>query len=208
MKLREFYNTTFYLNVTETGGWAPIYYGVFSKVIQENQYKKVAEVGIGFGTHALQVLKNTDVTRLYLVDPMKNYPNDNFSRDIMSHDAEIPGNNFNEMASLIAEKLEPYKERYTWFRKESLTVTNEEIPNKSLDCVFVDGDHTYSGVFNDLNFWWEKVRVGGQLLGDDYWLDSVAAAVKTFSELKGLTVEFLSREDNPSYKIYRFKKDS
>ena len=38
MKLRDYYNEIVHLNDTETGGWAPAYYGVFSKVINENNY--------------------------------------------------------------------------------------------------------------------------------------------------------------------------
>lgn len=205
MKLKDFYRETVTKNDAFMGGWATFYYGVFSQVINDNNYKTVAEVGIGYGTHAKHILKNTNVDKLYLVDPTKYYPNDGFASDIMAQEPENPGENFNELADLIKEELKPWSDRYTWFRKESLKITNTEIPDGSLDCIFVDGDHSYAAVRADLDFWWPKVRSGGALLGDDFWMDDVARAVNDFAADKNLYTHFLKREGT-DYKIFMFKK--
>lgn len=207
MKLKDFYRKTADLNISERGGWASNYYGVVSRLIAENGYTRVAEVGIGYGTHARQILQTTTVDHLYLIDPTVHYPNDGFAADILQQEAEIPGNHFNELADLIRAELKPWESRYTWFRTPSLTITQEQIPDGSLDCVFVDADHSYPAVLNDLRFWWSKVRPGGQLLGDDYWMTSVAKAVEEFAAEKGLAYDFLYRQGS-AYKIYRFKKDA
>lgn len=206
MKLVDFYNETVKKNESETGGWSVLYYGVLSKVIKENNYKIVAEVGIGYGTHAKHILSNTDVDKLILIDPTKFYPNDGFAQDIMDKTAELPGNNFEELYCLINKYLSPWKHRFTWFRKESLTITNNDVPDESLDCVFVDGDHSYEAVSKDLPFWWKKVRSGGQLLGDDYWMTGVAKAVDEFARDNNLQVNFLSK-DGSNYKIFSFTKN-
>jgi hypothetical protein len=205
MKLVDFYNETVKKNDNQTGGWGSIYYGVLTRVINDNNFKTVAEVGIGYGTHAKYILKTTNIEKLILVDPTKYYPNDGFARDIMKQEAEIPGNNFNELYDLIKKELSPWDKRYTWFRKESLTITNDDIPEESLDCVFVDGDHSYAAVVKDLPFWWNKVRSGGKLLGDDYWIPEVAKAVHEFANSKGLSVDFLYK-DGSNYKIFCFTK--
>jgi len=205
MKLSDFYRQTVDDNDAETGGWATYYYGVLSKVINDNNYTRVAEVGIGHGTHAKQLLKNTAIDKLYLIDPMVFYPNDAFANAIMEHEPEIAGNNFNEFAELIRNELSPWKDRYTWFRQPSLTITNDQIPDGSLDCVFVDGDHSYAAVLADLAFWWKKVGPGGQLLGDDFWMGDVAGAVNEFANRNGLKFDFLTRPGT-SYKIYRFRR--
>ena len=150
MKLVDYYNQTVKQNDEQTSGWGSIYYGVLTKVINDNNYKNVAEVGIGYGTHAKYLLKTTSVSNLILVDPTKYYPNDGFATDIMSKTPEVVGNNFNELYDLINKELSPWKERYTWFRTESLNVTEQQVPNESLDCVFVDGDHSYEAVRKDL----------------------------------------------------------
>jgi hypothetical protein len=206
MLLKDYYRKTVDENDAQTGGWATFYYGVVSQIINDNNYKVVAEVGIGYGTHAKQLLRNTNLGMLYLIDPMKYYANDGFATDIMAQTPVIPRNQFNELHDLINLELAPYASRFMWFRKESLKITNEDIPSGILDCVFVDGDHTYAAVFADLHFWWEKVRKGGQMLGDDYWMEEVARAVHNFAEQKGLTVDFLSRPGT-NYKIYRFHKN-
>lgn len=206
MKLRDFYRRTVDLNDSDTGGWASVYYGVLSRIIVDNNYKRVAEVGIGYGTHAKQLLRSTNVEQLFLVDPMVYYPNDGFATDIVTQEPEIPGNHFNEMADLIRAELKPWESRYTWFRASSLSITDEQIPDESLDCVFVDADHSYAAVRADLAFWWSKVRPGGQMLGDDYWMAPVAKAVEDFAKEHGLTYDFLYRYGS-TYKIYRFKKN-
>jgi hypothetical protein len=206
MKLVDFYRQTVDLNESETGGWAPAYYGVLSQVINDNKYTRVAEVGIGYGTHAKQVLKSTAVERLLLVDPMAYYPNDAFADDIMRQIPETPGNNFNELADLIRKELAPWESRYTWLRMPSLSVSSKDIPDESLDCIFIDGDHSYTAVTADLAFWWKKLRVGGQLLGDDFWMEQVAQAVNHFAKRNLLTYDFLYRHGS-TYKIYRFKKE-
>jgi SAM-dependent methyltransferase len=206
MKLVDYYNETVKQNDEQTAGWGSIYYGVLTKVINDNNYKNVAEVGIGYGTHAKYVLKTTSVSNLILVDPTKYYPNDGFATDIMSKTPEVAGNNFNELYDLINKELSPWKERYTWFRTESLNVTEEQVPNESLDCVFVDGDHSYEAVSKDLMFWWQKVRPGGQLLGDDYWMSDVAKAVHEFAEAYKLKLDFLYKTGS-DYKIFRFYKE-
>lgn len=203
MKLCDFYKQTVFDNDNYICGWSTIYYGVLSKVINDYDFKKVAEVGIGYGSHAKQMLKNTNLKHLYLIDPIKEYPNDGFCSDIMAREPEIPGNNFNELHNLILNELKPWDHRFTLFRKCSTDITQDEIPDGSLDCVFIDGAHDFHNVYMDLNFWWKKIRVGGQLLGDDYWMEGVKKAVDIFFTENKIKYDFLHKDSNPSYKIYR-----
>ena len=73
----DYYKYTCYLNNNQIGGWAISYYGVFSKVIEDNNYKVVAEVGAGYGTHSHYMLvNNPSIEKLTIIDPMKFYEND------------------------------------------------------------------------------------------------------------------------------------
>ena len=38
----------------------------------------------------------------------------------------------------------------------------------SIDWIYVDGDHSYEFVKQDLNLWWPKISTGGTICGDDY----------------------------------------
>jgi hypothetical protein len=186
------------------GGWAGYYYGVFSNVINENNFTKCAEVGIGYGLHAKQILDNTKIDKLYLVDPMKYYPNDGFATDVLKYGG------FEILVRNIKTHLSEHENRYTWFRNLSLEITNEQIPDGSLDAVFLDADHSYDAVIQDLPFWWKKLRNGGWLLGDDYdscWPET-KQAVDDFTRANGLKIEFLSRPNaiKSGYPIYKFVK--
>ncbi len=205
MKLRDYYYDVVGIN-ERGGGWAGTYYGVFSSIIQENNFTRTAEIGAGYGTHSKFVLDTCpSITHHTIIDPMKYYPNDGFATDIMDQEPEVPGENFHELYALVNEYLSPHKDRYTWLRKNSQDVTEADIPNEELDCIFVDGDHSFEVVLADLKLFWNKVRVGGQLLGDDYWMDDVRRAVDEFSKQIQIPYDLLEKSDT-NYKIYRFKK--
>ena len=186
------------------GGWAPYYYGVFSTVINENNFKNCAEVGIGYGFHARQILDNTNVEKLYLIDPMKYYE-DAFASDV------IDFGGFEKLTKNIKTHLKKYDDRYIWFRQPSTTITIEQIPDESLDAVFIDADHSYDAVKNDLKFWWKKVRKGGWLLGDDYSSchPGTTKAVDEFANTNNLNLEFLYKANSQvgKYPIYKFVKN-
>ena len=185
------------------GGWAGYYYGVFSDIINENNFKNCAEIGIGYGFHAKQILDTCDVSMLYLIDPMVYYPNDGFATDVMKYGG------FEKLVSNINKYLYPYKNNYTWLRQPSLSITEEQIPDNYLDAVFIDGDHSYEAVIKDLPFWWKKLRVGGWLLGDDYasCCPGTTKAVDEFAATNNLRIEFLYKKNGTkNYPIYKFVK--
>ena len=182
--------------------WVSLYYGIVSKVINDNIFKKCAVIGIGYGLHAKEILDQTKLEHLYLVDPYTFYPGDGFVRDVESWGG------FEILAKNVKLNLEEHNNRYTWYRKCSTEVTNKEISDNYLDLVFIDGDHSYEAVTNDLNFWWKKIRKGGWLLGDDYssiW-PSTKKAVNDWANKMNLQVKLLHKP-NGRYPIYYFIKD-
>jgi hypothetical protein len=205
MLLTDHYRNVANYELLNSSGWHDNYYGVLEKVINDNGYKAVAEIGIGYGLHAKSILQGTNIDKFYLIDPMCFYENDIFADTIMALKPAVPGNNFNELYGLIQNELSPWADKITWLRKPSLEVTMEDIPDNSLDCVFVDGDHSYKAVIQDLHFWWKKVRIGGKILGDDYWMQQVSRAVHEFSRKKGVRVSFLTKPGT-DYKIFCFDK--
>ena len=118
--------------------WINLYYGIASEQIRQNDFKKIVEVGIGYGVHAKEMLDNTELEHLYLVDPSIPYEGDLFSKDILNN-----LNGFNNLLKNIYINLEDHSHRYTHFRQPSISITNYEIPDNSVDLVFLDGDHSY-----------------------------------------------------------------
>jgi len=181
--------------------WYKDYYGVVSDVINQNNFKTCVEVGIGYGFHARHILENTNVN-LILVDPSKWYPNDWFAVDVINN-----GGGFENLVLKIKKMLSPFENRYKWFRKNSIDVTNNEVGDDTVDVVFIDGNHEYDYVRKDLDFWWKKLKKGGYLLGDDYNMrfPGVIQAVNEFAKNNGLILEFLSKK-NSNYPIFKLIK--
>lgn len=48
----------------------------------------------------------------------------------------------------------------------------------SVDAVWIDADHGYRAVKADIAAWWPRLRPGGIMGGDDFYMDGVALAVK------------------------------
>ena len=189
-------------NARGTNAWSHYYYGIFSQVIRENNFKKCAEIGIGYGFHAKEILDTTNVDTLYLVDPMIYYPNDTFANDVVGYGG------FDKLVTNMKLNLSEHKTRYVWFRQPSLSIRSSQIEDESLDAVFIDADHSYLAVLQDLPFWWKKLRKGGWLLGDDYasCCPGVTQAVDEFAKSKNLFLDFL-KLPNSTYPIYKFIKN-
>ncbi len=183
--------------------WIDLYYGIASDEINKNNFKVVVEVGIGYGVHAKEMLDNTELEQLYLVDPCIPYEGDVFSLDILN---KLQG--FNNLLRNIYKNLEIHSDRYTHFRQPSLSITNHDIKDNSVDLVFLDGDHRYEAVIQDLPFWYKKLRSGGYLLGDDYASchPGTRKAVDDFVRSNNYKLEFL-RKPNNKYPIYKIIKE-
>lgn len=61
--------------------------------------------------------------------------------------------------------------------------------NKSVDIVYIDGDHSYDGVYADLGAWLPKMKKGGFLWGDDFVWESVRTAVIDFCKNNNLKLK-------------------
>jgi predicted O-methyltransferase YrrM len=61
-----------------------------------------------------------------------------------------------------------------------------QFPDEYFDFVYIDGDHRYAAVKEDLELYFKKLKVRGLLCGDDYaesgwWKAGVARAVDEFA---------------------------
>ena len=58
----------------------------------------------------------------------------------------------------------------------------DRFENGFFDYIMVDGAHEYEAVKDDMENWWPKLKNDGVMFGDDFYLESVAQAVKEGSE--------------------------
>lgn len=187
-------------------GWGGLYYDVLPKIIRENHYKSVIEVGVALGGHAEAILKNTDVKIYYGVDPyLYGYdPDDGFSADVAKYSSASGQQNFDYLYEWVKNvRLKPYFGRYEMIRELSVNAS-ALFEDESIDCIFIDGDHRYEAVLQDLNAWYPKLKPGCLIVGDDYWMPQVERAVQEFFASRNKTVFFfISASGYKSWAVYK-----
>lgn len=86
--------------------------------------------------------------------------------------------------------------------RETSVVASLDIPDGSLDFVYIDGDHTFDFVMTDIILWAKKVRLGGVVAGHDYYRfrgGGVVAAVDIYTREHGIDKWFLTDERTPTW---------
>jgi len=85
-------------------------------------------------------------------------------------------------------------------RKTSVEAS-KDFKDESLDFVYIDADHQYNSVKEDIEAWFPKVRKGGIVSGHDYVTYEnygVIKAVDEFAEKNGYKVELTEVDMNPA----------
>jgi hypothetical protein len=133
------------------------------------------EVGTAAGAFASVWLSTWQGRRLTLIDPWEPQSGDEYL-DLFNVGAA--GQSAHRAA---VERLAEVDPRARVLQGFSPAIASE-FADGSLDCVYLDANHAYLAVRDDLAAWYPKVRPGGLLSGHDY-LDGVRAgclfAVKT-----------------------------
>ena len=95
-----------------------------------------------------------------------------------------------EIYHTFVTNMKPVEVYYTPIRVSSLEAS-KGFANKSLDFVFLDSDHSYDAMIQELLAWMPKIKLGGILAGHDYYPDhpeycGVYAAVNTLFNSKDI----------------------
>ena len=69
--------------------------------------------------------------------------------------------------------------KFTPIRKES-TEASKDFEDESCDVIFIDMDHSYEGVKQDLIHWFPKLKKGGYIAGHDRDWEGVSRAIHEF----------------------------
>lgn len=136
-------------------------------IIEQNNYKSFVEVGVWRGTNIISIAKRFNSVMCYGYDSYDSleYSNQSFYKDdkaqILIKEADIV---FNHVKS---ESLK--LKNFFLYRKSSEQGAND-FEDESIDMVFIDANHSFLSVKNDINNWLPKVKKGGCLSGHDYSL--------------------------------------
>ena len=144
-------------------------------------FKKGVEVGVNNGRYSKWIMIKAKPDKLYLVDPYKEY-----ASYVESH---YNGQDvFDQYYENAKTRLKQWTDqaRTEFIRKESMSAVEDFVDN-SLDFVFIDGNHTFEYVVNDIAEWEKKIKPGGIISGHDYW--------RSFDSRKPLYVKTLTPKD-------------
>lgn len=130
---------------------------ILASLFHELGYKVGAEIGTEAGRYAETLCRSNPGVKLYCVDPYETYSG---YRDYLNN-AYLAGK-----YDLAKERLAPYD--VTFVREYSADAVRH-FPDDSLDFVYIDGNHEYLYVTQDIFYWERKVRPGGIIAGHDYY---------------------------------------
>lgn len=161
-------------------------------LIKKNGYKNILEIGTAAAQNASYILNNIDDRdfNLITVDPYLKY--DDFSFDVKNNIKTLNGLEIKAKKALINHINNG---RCTMIKKLSDSYANE-ILDQSFDLVFIDGNHSYEYVKNDIKNLYPKVKKGGLLTGHDYneqW-PGVMKAVNEYVEYYNLKLDITGHD--------------
>ena len=119
-------------------------------------YKVGCEVGVARGSFSTLMFKGIPGLKMYLVDPYEDYAGARKRR----------GKDHTEGEKVAREKMKGFD---AVFIKKPSETAFLDIPDNSLDFVYIDGNHKYDYVMLDILLWSRKVKKGGMVSGHDYY---------------------------------------
>lgn len=146
------------------------------------------EIGVAEGWYSDQIMQLGQVTEVYGVDPYT--PHQGY-RDYTREGT------YNKLQAAAHKRLDKYPNYY--FLKQFSTKAARQFENKSLDFVYIDGDHSYEAVMDDIKVWLPKLKKGGIMAGDDYMK---SARDKRFYDVIRAVDEFVANNFVPTLYLY------
>jgi len=146
-------------------------------------FKRGVEVGVCDGRYSEILMQTIPGLKLIGVDPY------------------VPYHRYNDYrkATTLDSKLVEARNRLDKYPNYTLAIgfsveTSKWIQDKSLDFVFIDANHKYEFVKEDIEAWYPKVRSGGIVSGHDYYefksgRGGVIPAVDEFVERNGFELQ-------------------
>lgn len=171
-----------------------------TRLIDELNLKIGAEIGVNEGVFSDYILGHSKLDKLYSIDAW-------------SADEKITKSAFKERAAKVLEEcfdktkrvLEKYGDRSRIMKKTSFDAVSG-FKDSSLDFLYLDASHRFTGFSLDVINWFPKVRLGGIFSGHDYWscyrcevMDVVNAFFVENKQILHITTKGVNSSGRPFY---------
>ena len=176
----------------EQGQWdskkwisAPGLCDLVTHLFQQQETIVGLEIGVASGwtmNHFLQNLSNLQLTG---IDPYIGYMDGNIKIAQEMLDAQYLA---------AQDNISDFAPRGKILRGYSQDFVNS-FEDKSLDYIFIDGDHSYEGALRDCELFFPKIKSNGIFAGHDWSFDGVQKAVNEFKNKNGSPNIRMIKED-------------
>lgn len=176
----------------EQGQWhskkwisAPGLCDLVTHLFQQQETIVGLEIGVASGwtmNHFLQNLPNLQLTG---IDPYIGYMDGNIKIAQEMLDAQYLA---------AQDNISDFAPRGKILRGYSQDFVNL-FEDKSLDYIFIDGDHSYEGALRDCELFFPKIKSNGIFAGHDWSFDGVQKAVNEFKDKNGSPNIRMIKED-------------
>jgi predicted O-methyltransferase YrrM len=155
----------------EIDGWFN-YEDVFQLMLNNTPSSGViVECGAWLGkssSYLCDITKNKNIN-VHIVDTWKGSANEMTTSHVLATHSDV--------YQLFLDNMGDRK--FNPIQKDSLEAS-KDFADESCDAIFIDMDHSYESVINDIKHWWPKLKVGGIFAGHDYQWEGVNKAVNEF----------------------------
>lgn len=131
----------------------------FDVLLKDKKNLIGAEIGVYRGQHVKEMLISLDIKKLYLIDSWEYYS---------KYNEEKIKDKISEAYADAKELLKEFNDgKLVWIKDYSIEAV-KKFKNNSLDFVYIDANHAYEFVKQDIEVWLPKVKVNGLIGGHDY----------------------------------------
>ncbi|MDY6781615.1 MAG: class I SAM-dependent methyltransferase [Cyanobacteriota bacterium] len=158
-----------------------------------------AEIGVHKGGFSKQILRIVNPQKLHLIDPWKHeeantYKDAWYGGKVTGGQSDMDARHEAVRAKFETEIDSGQIVIHRGYSNEML----QKFDNESLDWVYIDGNHLYEFVKQDLELGFQKTKLGGYITGDDYttggwWQGGVKKAVDEFAKKEAVELVKLQR---------------
>jgi len=153
-------------------------YEIFAK----RGYTLGCEVGVREGNNARELFRVIPNLQLILVDPYTVYEYRNFKkRNKWKWQQPI----MNKIRARAMHRLS--RNDVIWLMTTSAHAA-PCVKDGLLDFVYIDANHSFDFITQDLQLWYPKVRHGGVISGHDFGIRGVNSAVRSFAKFNHLSI--------------------